>query len=379
MRTLLQAVIVFGMLTAGFSAQAAPRWAGWLMTPGHEFGTKPLPPAPDYSKDENWAAWPGRVGAAERTPQGLKKLPEAKRPADVFFLHPTTYFGTQSWLADVRNQKVNARTDEGAMAAQASAFNGCCRIYAPRYRQVTFGAYLKGDKALLRKALDASYQDVRVAFRYFLAHRDKTRPLVLASHSQGSAHLLRLLIDEVQPDANLGRHLVAAYVIGNRVPVAVFGSVLHQFKPCARADDVGCIISWDSYEEDAKGAQNPSPSGHWNGARYIDYTPSDTLCINPISWRRDGKHSPRAAHKGALLPEKDEGNGDLPALLPRHVEAWCETGRGAHGLHVSGGRAGALTPTGMRATGSLHALDYNLFYGDIRRNAARRVVTFMRK
>lgn len=377
MRALLLAVIVFGVVAAP-AAQAAPRWAGWLMTPGHEFGAKPLPPVPDYAKAENWAAWPGRGGAAERTPKGQKILPEAKRPADVFFVHPTTYFGTEGWLADVNNSKVNARTDGGSITAQASAFNGCCRIYAPRYRQVTFGAYVKGDKAALRSALDAAYQDVRAAFRYFLTHRDNTRPLVLASHSQGSAHLLRLLIDEVQSDANLRRQLVAAYVIGNRIPVAVFGSVLHGVGPCETADDTGCIISWDAYEEEAKGAQNPSPSGHWNGKHYIDYRPSDTLCINPVTWTRGSARSPRASHKGALVPVKDEA-GPLPALLPRHLEAWCETGRGAHGLHVSGGRAKALTPTGLRATGSLHSLDYNLFYGDIRRNAVRRVVSFIRR
>jgi hypothetical protein len=44
------------------------------------------------------------------------------------------------------------------MANQASAYNGCCNVYAPRYRQANIFAYFRGNR------------DEVLAFDYFLEH-----------------------------------------------------------------------------------------------------------------------------------------------------------------------------------------------------------------
>ncbi len=65
---------------------------------------------------------------------------QAAAPVDVFFLHPTTYFTHKTWNAPLSDQGANETTDQDILRNQASAFNACCRVYAPRYRQIAFGA-----------------------------------------------------------------------------------------------------------------------------------------------------------------------------------------------------------------------------------------------
>ena len=73
----------------------SPVIGGWLLAPDHEFGTKPIPAAPDYSLRSHWAAWPDDSSPAERLPEGIDKVPQEDRLAEAFFLHPTTYGGNK--------------------------------------------------------------------------------------------------------------------------------------------------------------------------------------------------------------------------------------------------------------------------------------------
>ncbi|GIS19064.1 MAG: hypothetical protein CM15mP120_09800 [Pseudomonadota bacterium] len=57
----------------------------YFLQPGHDFGDRPLPLAPDYSDARFWAAWPGNASPAERLPPGVTAIPESERGADVFF------------------------------------------------------------------------------------------------------------------------------------------------------------------------------------------------------------------------------------------------------------------------------------------------------
>jgi hypothetical protein len=46
-------------------------------------------------------------------------------------------------------------------------------------------------------------QDVLTAFKVYKKQWGKGRPLILAGHSQGSAHAMRLLVEEIAPDREL--------------------------------------------------------------------------------------------------------------------------------------------------------------------------------
>jgi predicted alpha/beta-fold hydrolase len=95
-------------------------------------------------------------------------------------------------------------------------FNQSCRIFSPIYRQATIYAFLLS-RSSGRAALDFAFRDVKRAFANFLHRIGGTRPFVLAGHSQGSHHLLRLLVETVDADPALAQRLVCAYLVGVRV------------------------------------------------------------------------------------------------------------------------------------------------------------------
>ena len=92
--------------------------------------------APDYSQPSAWAAYPARPSHAEDVPAGVSK--GAERGAAVFFVHPTTYLASAVGNAAFDSGgEVAARVDDAVLRFQASVFNDCCRIFAPRYRQAS--------------------------------------------------------------------------------------------------------------------------------------------------------------------------------------------------------------------------------------------------
>ncbi|MEI8114731.1 MAG: DUF3089 domain-containing protein, partial [Bacteroidia bacterium] len=152
-------------------------------------------PAPDYSDLKYWAASPFKEDNSDVIPAFLKDEVRDTR-ADVFFIHPTSYFGeekTSPWNADLRDTVVNNNTDNLSILFQTTVFNGSCRVFAPRYRQGNMEAFYVFDTPQAKAAFELAYQDLKTAFKYYLKHYNKKRPIIIASHSQGSLHAIRLL------------------------------------------------------------------------------------------------------------------------------------------------------------------------------------------
>jgi hypothetical protein len=154
-------------------------------------------------------AFPGRNGLERSTPLGSSAIDEASAPADVFFIHPTSYLKNDVWNAAY---DLHGAYDEPILLGQLSAFNGCCRLYAPRYRQASLVAQGKSPAAV-----QLAYADVARAFRYYIDHENHGRPFIIASHSQGSRLAVELLQSEIL-GSPLQQRLVAAYVIGAFAP-----------------------------------------------------------------------------------------------------------------------------------------------------------------
>ena len=173
--------------------------------PAKPFSQTPAPPAPDYTQPKAWMAFPGRSGLERSVPAGFVAVDEASAPADVFFVHPTTYLKNDVWNA---GYDVHGLYDEPVLMGQLSAFNGCCRLYAPRYRQASLHSLGKS-----LPAVEVAYADVSRAFRYYIAHENHGRPFIIASHSQGSQLAVQLLQSEIL-GTPLQKQLVVAYVIG---------------------------------------------------------------------------------------------------------------------------------------------------------------------
>lgn len=327
--------------------------ARWAITPSGPFEAYEPPPAPDYALDSSWAALPGVASAATDVPPGLAPVPDP--PADVFFLHPTTYFGRGGWNGPVDGCLSRYIVAHAILAGQASAFNAAGRIFAPRYRQMTLAGFV--EPSVRERALDLAYSDVRRAFEHYLRHWDEGRPLILAGHSQGSRLLLRLLADAFA-DGPLRERLVAAYPAGARV-----GRTTPVVPVCTDTEQTGCLVAWRTFAEDADVGigLDETPGEVWDDA---------LVCVNPLTWRDDDVAAPPAANRGSI-PIPYVGGPARPEV--GLTGARCADGVLRIDPEPTGWRFGLAHPDG-----NWHAYDYGLFYVNVRDNARRRVDAFVR-
>jgi hypothetical protein len=300
----------------------------------------------DYSVLDHWASHPAKKDPADRTPDRIP-VPDTSA-IDIFFLYPTSFLAKKDrklWNASIDNKKVNRLTDQASIKYQASIFNQVGTIYAPRYRQAHYHSYFTQDKVRAKEAFELAYRDVKAAFEYYLTHYHHGRPLILAGHSQGSTHGMRLL-QEFFDGKPLAQKLIVAYLPGMPIPADQF----HQIPVCTEPSMVGCINSWRTYKSGYSPAfvQQEKPM----------------IVVNPISWSTDLGYVASSQHQGAVLRKFDGG------ILPHRVDAQI------HGniLWVHKPR---FPGSFLYRSKNFHIADFNFFYIDIRQNAILRRDTFL--
>ena len=371
MRALLFTALLAGLTVAGSAADAGVvklvRTYVNNLPPKTPFDPRHAPPAPDYSKRSAWAALPDMRDASDVAPLGSIIANPATAKADVFFIPPTTYLGGKQWNASVDDAALNALTDETTIREQASVFNGCCRVYAPRYRQMTLGGYVKWSHNSVG-ASNLAYFDVKRAFAYYIASYNRGRPFIIAAHSQGSRHMRRLLAEMIDKTP-LRAQLVAAYMPGTWIEAEWFG-MLKTKKPCSRADDTGCVLTWSAYKEGRDATQARIRFGRTT--RYAEETiRRPYVCTNPLTWSQSTALAPAELNLGGWL----YGDGATPrAPDVGLVSARCNDGA----VYVSK-PTDKLYDAKLVAFIDYHNYDYNLFYMNVRANAIERVNAFLRK
>lgn len=317
----------------------------WYITPGNAFEAYAHPPAPDYAQDSAWLALPGTKDTADVSPTGLDLDRQAMAGADVFFIHPTTFTSSEAWNQPLDHAESLQRLRDWVLPAQAGAFNSCCRVFAPAYRQATLAAFfdLEGEGG---KALDLAYEDIAAAFQNFLAARNEARPFILAGHSQGARHLDQLLREAVTPD-QIANDLIAAYLVGRPIPAS--GPKAPPLPVCTTPAQTGCIVSWNSQTAQAA-AEIGQP---------------DSICVNPLTWT-DGQAATFEANLGGVDFVR---NG---AVEPGVADAKCDAGR----LLLTDVKSANFSrmPFGE---GNYHLYEFNLYYMNIRQNAEDRVSAFL--
>jgi len=307
------------------------------------------PPAPDYRRADSWARHPGSANDPSR--------------AAAFYVNPTTYRGSELWNAPHNAPDVNPGVDE-VVLGQASVLDACCDVWAPRYRQASFGALGGG-----LQAYDLAFLDVRAAFAQFLDEIGD-RPFIILGHSQGALHTQRLVARIVDPDPDLAQRLIAAYVIGIAVPEALYAQELARITPCTEPAQVGCIASWATFAEDYKGLKQWRESTRERYARMMDAAGSDAIqCTNPLSWRADEAAVPPAANLGATMVNADKT--ELIAPVPELVGTRC-----ADGALLISRRAPEPFTTLEFMPGNYHFADVALFHENISRNLAERAAAW---
>lgn len=322
------------------------------------------PVAPDYRSGDAWLAFPGRDGIERSTPPGFDAVDEKRAAADVFFIHPTTYRGNDvenaPYLRSAKSEELNG----AVLLGQVSVFNGCCRLYAPRYRQTSVAALNRP------VASDLAYSDVAAAFHYYLKHHNNGRPFIIASHSQGTQHAAILLQREILGKP-LQSRLVAAYLIGGYVPDS-FAQI--GLPTCDAPNQTGCVISYNASKQGSRLARMVIENKrYWWQGKTIDRDQARAICVNPLGSSRAGS-STAAANLGSLPFPKmpyPERAAPLPALVPNLTGATCRDGM----LEVS---LRSPKPDGFSdkltvLAGSYHLNDYGLFYANLRGDAIGRV------
>jgi len=355
-------VLTLLVVAAGF---AIYQWGGNVLlsqaTPRGHFAAAQAGGAPDYSTPANWLARPGLANdPAQWLPDGVQSATTGK--AAIFYIHPTTYLATDRWNAPLRPDATSEFRTRLFVQSQASTLNSVGQIWAPRYRQAAYGAFLlkSGDAHL---ALDFAYGDVSAAFDRFLAEAGD-RPIILAAHSQGALHLTRLLAER---KAALKGRLVAAYVVGWPVSTTSDLPALG-FPACAAPDQTGCILSWMSFGEPAN---SDLILGEWaktKGANGGVRRREDVLCVNPLTGTAGGS-APASANPGTLVPSQTFTSA---SLLAGKVGARCD-----HGLLIVDGEIPPLGPYVLPGN-NYHVYDYALFWAAIRRDAERRLAAWPR-
>ena len=240
---------------------------------------------PDYSNLYYWAAHPLKWDPSDSVPKPLRK---EKRDTlvDVFFLHPTIYttpLKDSNLNADIDDAYLNAKTDYSSILYQASVFNQHARIYAPRFREAHISAYFTKDTLASINAFATAYADIKAAFEYYLKNYNHGRPIIIASHSQGTTHALRLLKDYFD-NKPLQKQLVAAYLVGMGIPKDYFSSL----KLCEDSKQTCCVCGWRTFRNGFK-------------PDYVEAEKGNSFVTNPITWKTDNDYASRKMNKGSVL------------------------------------------------------------------------------
>lgn len=354
------------------------------------FADQAVHDAPDYSKDIAWAALPDTPLLKHRPPMSItvqgdttfkfkEKADEVSADhwgscdeplVDCFYVHPTTYTvgraSNQSIARSCADREVS-----WCLKTQASLFDGPCRVFSPHYRQASLYQYTR-PVSKGQGAFDLAYSDVRAAFFSYITRFNGgggggKRPFILAGHSQGSQHLIRLLKEEFDVDtergAELRGQLVCAYTLGFGVGRDTFprGFV----RPADGPDDVGgCFVSFCTVNMKKK-----EVGLHSLGDYMLTKSP---IAHNPLSWRHnDGEVCGIEAHLGSI--DKD-GSTTYVTTRGGFVSA-VATPEGV--LRIDDGVYRAYCWWLEDVGGEYHSMEINLFWLNLRANIRNRIACYL--
>lgn len=386
------AVVIILVIAGAFSWRLfGPELMRAALVPSVEFAASPQDDRPDYAQVTGWDAHPDIPNNPARwTPAGYQPAP--KPLAAVFFITPTAYLGRDRWNMPFGDSATNTRLAL-YLQGQASTLNGVGAIWAPRYRQAAFGAFL-ADSPNARAAIDLAYSDVLRAWEAFVA-ANPDRPIILAAHSQGSLHLLRLMKERLAGTPVMKR-VVVAYIVG--WPISVEADLPALGLPaCTSAGETGCILSWQSFAEPAEPEAIREAFDALPSLTGLPRAGTRILCSNPLLGRAANATPLPAvpASGGAALPVDDapdtavvvEGAGDEIAPPEANLGSLVPGATLADATLVAGGIGAQCLPSGVLSIGpppakfdhyvlpgnNYHVYDYALFWVNVRADAEARM------
>ncbi len=290
---------------------------------------------------------------------------------DCFYVYPTvsTESGLNSDLA-VQPAEVSVAT------AQAARFSQVCDVWAPMYRQITVGGL--GQAYIDPAPGKIAYSSLLSAWKDFIAHYDKGRPVIFIGHSQGSSMLVRLLQAQVDPNPVLRRRTVVAILAGGNVTVPIGraeGATFRHLPLCASGRQTGCVIAYSSFP-----AEPPANADFGRPGQGVSIYSGQTAttgvqvaCVNPASLGGGtadlSPYFPVALESGSSSMLPTQAVSTSWVAYPRMYSAACRSTAGATWLEVR--KIASGRDTRPRLTESLgpawgyHLVDVNLALGNL--------------
>jgi len=302
-----------------------------------DFTEKNVPSAPDFSSNKSWAVLPGYY------PESLNISKDTiLKKADVFYIYPTLLIDRRvvDWNADIWSDDVRNEVLQIAVKYQASAWSKAANLYVPYYRQAHYRIFFEPYKDQGIEAWNIAFKDVKNAFQYYLENFNKGKPIIIASHSQGSMHakeLIKIFFD----DKPLKNQLVAAYLVGTRILPNEFKTI----QLMTKSDEFGGFVSWNSF----KMGKIPKNYGEWYAGG---------VTTNPINWD-NSKNSLKREHKGLLSKDLN--------IYPESLTVKVKDGLLLTSIPDIPGKLF------LSFIKNYHFADINLFWKDIQLNAIQRL------
>jgi Protein of unknown function (DUF3089) len=205
--------------------------------------------------------------------------------------------------------------------------------------------YFYDDTARAKQAFELAYSDIKKAFIHYLDYYNQGRPIIIASHSQGTTHAKRL-IKEFFDGQTLKNRLVVAYLVGIYVDKNQFATI----PVCRDSLQTGCFVSWRTFRRD------------YEGPSYISLEPGTATVVNPLTWTTDTVIAPKSLNKGAVLYKYNKVFPHTNDAQVRGNILWISKPKFPGGV--------------LYKSKNYHVGDINLFYMNIRQDVRRRISLF---
>ncbi len=309
-----------------------------------DFNATRIPKKPDYENEYNWAVLPTKY-----TPklEAVRRTVTQELEADVFYVYPTLITGKKDtrWNIAINDVEQQEKVLNKAVHFQASAWATSGNVYVPYYRQAHIRSYRMLEQGG-KEALMLAYEDVKAAFEVYLEKYNQGRPIIIASHSQGTTHT-SLLLKDFFDDKPLQKRLVAAYLIGIGIDKNEFKTINVMTKP----EETGGFVSWNTYKKN----KLPKKYERWYKGK---------VSSNPVTWDTSATSS-RDDHKGFLFSNDKIYD---KALKLQVIDGMLWTTLPRFPLRVF-----------IMFKKNYHIGDVNLFWKDIQENAELRTKNWLKK
>ncbi|MBQ6570125.1 MAG: DUF3089 domain-containing protein [Clostridia bacterium] len=292
----------------------------------------------DYSNAANWSYY--AIGENKST--------------DLFLVCPTV--DTNDEFNMSLEDEVTKGYFTGALNMERGIYEDSARMFAPFYRQAAMKVYSL-DSSEREQYLNIAYSDVSAAFKYYLEHENKGRPIILAGFSQGADMCYRLLM-EYFGDKKMQEQLVAVYAIGWACTEEMVNAY-PQIIPAKGADDTGVVISFDCEAPELD-------------ETFINPKGQKAYTINPLNWKTDKTPADKSLNLGACFTNY---GGEITSEVPALCGCYVDEERGI--VKVTDINSADYKPVvpGL-PEGAYHIYDYQFFFRNLQKNVADRVSAY---